>query len=343
MQKKSRFQKAKDEAQRAREEEEAKALQNFQESFDEPAGMGAGGGQVFVNGSATSGASVYRPGIKKGSEMERMLQEMKSKSSGNSNHNATHHAPSSSSSNNKPQREIDRMVEEMKTSGPTSISSSGGHYNQHVDPEELATTTNLYVGNIHPAVGEGELDDLFRRFGDVQSVKIMWPRTAEEHARHRNCGFVCYYDRRDAEEALARLDGYALQGQRLTLAWSKVHKSSTAAGASAAPLQASVLATGAGSADEAAVFAAEVEYTGAPGQVLLQVEVPASAQQAAVIDQVARSVSVEGYSLEKVRLHNNHSTNTHSTACAKRRLLLTPLGPRRLLMRRALIRRRGGE
>ena len=46
------------------------------------------------------------------------------------------------------------------------------------DPE----TTNLYVGNLNPAISEEILFNQFARFGPIQSVKIMWPRTEEEHA-----------------------------------------------------------------------------------------------------------------------------------------------------------------
>lgn len=47
----------------------------------------------------------------------------------------------------------------------------------------------------------------FGRFGPLASVKIMWPRTDEERARERNCGFVAFMNRRDAERALKNLNG----------------------------------------------------------------------------------------------------------------------------------------
>lgn len=46
----------------------------------------------------------------------------------------------------------------------------------------------------------------FGRYGDVYSVKIMWPRSEEERARRRNCGFVSFYERRDADDARVNLD-----------------------------------------------------------------------------------------------------------------------------------------
>lgn len=97
------------------------------------------------------------------------------------------------------------------------------------------STTNLYLGNINPQVDFGTTvsSDLrilfelaaamllfdqmqmneemlcqeFGRYGPLASVKIMWPRTDEERARERNCGFVAFMNRRDAERALKHLNG----------------------------------------------------------------------------------------------------------------------------------------
>ena len=59
--------------------------------------------------------------------------------------------------------------------------------------------------------------------GDLYSVKIMWPRTAEERARNRLTGFVCFMDRQDAEDAMATCsdqDPFRV-GRRLWLRWGK--------------------------------------------------------------------------------------------------------------------------
>lgn len=47
----------------------------------------------------------------------------------------------------------------------------------------------------------------FSRFGDIYSVKIMWPRTDEEKRRNRNSGFVQFVRREDAERAKDALNG----------------------------------------------------------------------------------------------------------------------------------------
>lgn len=41
----------------------------------------------------------------------------------------------------------------------------------------------------------------------MASVKVMWPRTADEKSRGRNCGFVAFMDRPAAEKAMAKIDG----------------------------------------------------------------------------------------------------------------------------------------
>uniref|UniRef100_A0A7S1BG70 RRM domain-containing protein n=2 Tax=Corethron hystrix TaxID=216773 RepID=A0A7S1BG70_9STRA len=85
------------------------------------------------------------------------------------------------------------------------------------------TTTNLFVGNLDPTTTEEDLSDVFRTVGDLYSVKIMWPRTAEERARNRNTGFVCFMNRDDAAEALEGLDDTDpfRVGRRIVVRWGK--------------------------------------------------------------------------------------------------------------------------
>lgn len=49
----------------------------------------------------------------------------------------------------------------------------------------------------------------FGKYGPLASVKIMWPRTEEERTRVTNRGFVAFMTRKDAERALAALNGEA--------------------------------------------------------------------------------------------------------------------------------------
>lgn len=51
----------------------------------------------------------------------------------------------------------------------------------------------------------------FGKYGPLASVKIMWPRTDEERCRTSNRAFVAFMTRKDAERALAALDGTTLK------------------------------------------------------------------------------------------------------------------------------------
>lgn len=83
------------------------------------------------------------------------------------------------------------------------------------------TTTNLYLGNLNPKITEQQLMEIFGKYGPLASVKIMWPRSDEEKARGRNCGFVAFMARKDAERALRRLAGKDVMGYEMKLGWGK--------------------------------------------------------------------------------------------------------------------------
>lgn len=83
------------------------------------------------------------------------------------------------------------------------------------------TTTNLYLGNLCPKITEQQLMELFGKYGPLASIKIMWPRSEEEKSRGRNCGFVAYMSRKDAERALRHLNGRSVLGYEMKLGWGK--------------------------------------------------------------------------------------------------------------------------
>lgn len=63
--------------------------------------------------------------------------------------------------------------------------------------------------------------ELFGKYGALASVKIMWPRSEEEKSRGRNCGFVAFMARKDAERALRGLTGKDVMGYEMKLGWGK--------------------------------------------------------------------------------------------------------------------------
>lgn len=63
--------------------------------------------------------------------------------------------------------------------------------------------------------------EIFGRYGPLASIKIMWPRSEEEKMRGRNCGFVAYMSRKDAERALRTLNGRYVMSYEMRLGWGK--------------------------------------------------------------------------------------------------------------------------
>ncbi|XP_041707163.1 U2 snRNP-associated SURP motif-containing protein isoform X1 [Coregonus clupeaformis] len=89
------------------------------------------------------------------------------------------------------------------------------------DDPAIPNTTNLYIGCISPKMNEEMLCKEFGKYGPLASVKIMWPRSDEERTRVTNRGFVAFMTRKDAERALAALDGKMVMGFEMKLGWGK--------------------------------------------------------------------------------------------------------------------------
>lgn len=109
-----------------------------------------------------------------------------------------------------PSSRFDELPDDLDPSGRPGSFDDG-------DPQ----TTNLYVGNLSPQVDENFLLRTFGRFGPIASVKIMWPRTEEERRRQRNCGFVAFMNRPDAQAAKDEMQGVVVYEYELKIGWGK--------------------------------------------------------------------------------------------------------------------------
>ncbi|KAL3342134.1 hypothetical protein AABB24_026252 [Solanum stoloniferum] len=112
--------------------------------------------------------------------------------------------------NSAPSSRFDELPDDFDPSGRPGSFDDG-------DPQ----TTNLYVGNLSPQVDENFLLRTFGRFGPIASVKIMWPRTEEERRRQRNCGFVAFMNRADAQAAKDEMEGVIVYEYELKIGWGK--------------------------------------------------------------------------------------------------------------------------
>jgi len=72
---------------------------------------------------------------------------------------------------------------------------------------------NIYVGNLPFTTKNAELEELFARFGEVESAAVI---TDRETGRSRGFGFVEMADDA-ATRAIQELDGSDFEGRRLTV------------------------------------------------------------------------------------------------------------------------------
>ncbi|KIM31116.1 hypothetical protein M408DRAFT_253799 [Serendipita vermifera MAFF 305830] len=99
------------------------------------------------------------------------------------------------------------------------------------DPGDLETS-NLFVAHLPDTVTEDKFGEYFGQFGEITSIKIMWPRgdarevlgndMSSRRAKTSGLsGFVSFKRRKDAEVALRELDGASWGGSILRVGWSK--------------------------------------------------------------------------------------------------------------------------
>lgn len=132
--------------------------------------------------------------------------------------------------------------------------------------------------------------------GDLYSVKIMWPRTAEERSRNRHTGFVCYMNRADAEDAMKtcnETDPFNV-GRKITMRWGKNvrHNNNTVAPIPRAPRRIPHR-----SQAETTTVATSADTTNA-----IRVTVPRNPQRAKFLSTVASFVAKDGVAAENYLL-----------------------------------------
>jgi len=71
-------------------------------------------------------------------------------------------------------------------------------------------TCELFVGNLNPEVRMRDLENCFGRYGKIERLDLK-----------KNFGFIQFYDRRDAEEAIRKENNRQLLGSVMTVEWAK--------------------------------------------------------------------------------------------------------------------------
>ncbi len=74
--------------------------------------------------------------------------------------------------------------------------------------------TNIYVGNLSFRTTQAELQEAFAQYGNVERVNLV---TDRDSGQPRGFAFVEMTERRDAETAIAQLNGAELSGRAITV------------------------------------------------------------------------------------------------------------------------------
>lgn len=83
------------------------------------------------------------------------------------------------------------------------------------EEERLASKT-LFIGNLPFNYEERDVSHLMERFGALRKVTIPFDRFTR---RNRGFCFVEFEERRDAEDAMQKYQGYAVEGRELRVDW----------------------------------------------------------------------------------------------------------------------------
>jgi RNA recognition motif. (a.k.a. RRM, RBD, or RNP domain) len=142
-------------------------------------------------------------------------------SSGGNIHQAAAKLSELSALRSHKRRDVDAFIKQRQDGGESTqapisraevaaASNAASRYSSQDEGDP--SSTNLYIAGVAPTVTEQRLQTLFEEFGEIYSIKIMWPRTGEERARQRNIGFVSFWRRCDAAAAKQALHSRELDG-----------------------------------------------------------------------------------------------------------------------------------
>ncbi|XBH92603.1 hypothetical protein VPH35_083693 [Triticum aestivum] len=95
---------------------------------------------------------------------------------------------------------------------PRKSSGTSGSTGSSARSDRDLTNTTVFVGGLDPNVSEDDLKQTFSQYGEISSVKI---------PVGKQCGFVQFLQRKNAEDALQGLNGSTIGKQTVRLSWGR--------------------------------------------------------------------------------------------------------------------------
>ncbi|KAI8879518.1 RNA-binding domain-containing protein [Backusella circina FSU 941] len=82
--------------------------------------------------------------------------------------------------------------------------------------QERKNSTTIYCGNLPYDFLDRDVHDMFETFGRIKSITIPMDNVT---SKNKGFAFIEFEDRRDAEDAFGKYDGFSVEGRRLRLDW----------------------------------------------------------------------------------------------------------------------------
>eukprot|EP00930_Biecheleria_cincta_P055990 TRINITY_DN4221_c0_g1_i2.p1 TRINITY_DN4221_c0_g1~~TRINITY_DN4221_c0_g1_i2.p1 ORF type:complete len:911 (-),score=154.66 TRINITY_DN4221_c0_g1_i2:12-2744(-) len=220
-------------------------------------------------------------------------------------------------------------LESLKeTSGPSGpVSTNDGQ-----------DTNNLYVGSLSPEWTEEMLSREFGRFGEITSIKIMYPRTEQQHARGMTSGFVQFKTRAQAVQARSVLNGKEFFGMALRIDWGRAIQPVKNFSAVLAPtkpgqpalmphIEAPALVPMSGFSSDPASQASGTSGRKSRWNLAktLVVKIPDDQVTRRLIDKTAENVAVEGWDFEQLLLEREKGNSRFEFLSVEKNNLEEPL------------------
>lgn len=86
------------------------------------------------------------------------------------------------------------------------------------EKESIDNTTTIKVSNLSEETTERDLSSMFGKFGYISRINLVKDRNTNIS---RGYGFICFNNRKDAELAMSKMQGYGLHHQRICIDWAK--------------------------------------------------------------------------------------------------------------------------
>lgn len=260
MRTKSKLQREKEEQERKRKEADEEAERAYQDFVADMEGKhGAGAGRPRASFVTAGGAYSYKPATQEPHALSKSQKAAEESSTLGSGHEKVQRGSSTAALSTKERRDplgkkrgalndfLEQLQrdqarrEELQHHRPQQkalqssmrhqeISSEVGSRHGRKNPEDVQST-NICVINLPSNINELGLGHFFAQWGDVATVKIMWPRGEEflpgTSAGLRSTssagltGFVSFMRRSAATKAMRGADGLSWSGTRLRTSWGK--------------------------------------------------------------------------------------------------------------------------